>query len=237
MVPYQLVTQFLKTHLKTQKISQSALAIRMEIPESTLKKWLNAKDGSINRLSKICESLGLTLSGILRGIEKNEVEILQFTEEQQKYFQGNFESFKVFWFLTYERQSLEQIRINLNIREDVLKRMIYRFDKLGFVDLLSSDRLRLPTLRTVRWRPQGEFIERIFRDWSMNILNESLKKKEDLILQFFQLSEDSAEGFYKDLRRLEERYARKTIQNLSSGVPSKKRIRFLACAEEGRFFD
>jgi transcriptional regulator with XRE-family HTH domain len=61
MVPYQLVTQFVKTHLKTQKISQSALAVRMEIPESTLKKWLNADDGSINRLSKICEALGLTL--------------------------------------------------------------------------------------------------------------------------------------------------------------------------------
>jgi hypothetical protein len=63
---------------------------------------------------------------------------LQFTDEQQKYFQGNFEAFKVFWFLTYERQSLEQIRKKLNIREDVLKRMIYRFDKLGFIDLLSS---------------------------------------------------------------------------------------------------
>ena len=236
MDPYQQVASALKKHLRAQKIPQARLAERMHIPESTLKKWLNAKDGSFNRLDRVCRALGLSLAAVMKSIERQEVEILEFTEAQQTYFKQNPEIFKAYWFLVYERQGLEGTGHALGIKVETLKRACLQMDKLGLLDVLPGDRLQLPEPRPIRWRPKGAFIERVFRDWSMGVLGEALEQKNDLILQFFQLSEEGAAEFQRDLKRLEERYARRTIQDMGSQAGAPKKIRFLAASGEGSFF-
>ena len=75
MGPYLAVAEVIKAYLKANKISQAQLALRLELPQSTLKKWLNAKDGSVNRLNHICQDLGLSLSEVMKSVEKREVQV------------------------------------------------------------------------------------------------------------------------------------------------------------------
>lgn len=236
MGPYLAVAAVIKAYLKANKISQAQLALRLELPQSTLKKWLNAKDGSVNRLNHICQDLGLSLSEVMKSVEKREVQVVQFSNAQQTYFQNNPDNFKIYWLLVNERQPLDAIAKNLEMKMDAVKRVLYQLDSLDLITVLPNDQLRLPKLRPIRWLSKGDFVERVFRDWSMTILNENLQTKQNLILQFFQLSEEAAEDFQRDLKQLEETYARRTIQEISSGATAKKKIRFLACTSEGSFF-
>ena len=172
----------------------------------------------------------------MKSVEKREVQVVQFSNAQQTYFQNNPDNFKIYWLLVNERQPLDAIAKNLEMKMDAVKRVLYQLDSLDLITVLPNDQLRLPKLRPIRWLSKGDFVERVFRDWSMTILNENLQTKQNLILQFFQLSEEAAEDFQRDLKQLEETYARRTIQEISSGATAKKKIRFLACTSEGSFF-
>jgi hypothetical protein len=80
-------------------------------------------------------------------------------------------------------------------------------------------------------------MQEIFKSWSTGIVSDSLSSREpsDLILQFFQISEESEEELRKDLLALEEKYARRTTIELNGAEKKIKKLRFVASLAEGSF--
>lgn len=229
---YPRAMRHLKAQLKSRRVSQHEFARTLGVPESTLKKWLNADDGSLERVHRLCEALGLSIGDLFKSLERAETQTFRFSDSQQSYFLENPSAFALFWRLVYERRPFDEAARLAGLKTAAARAVVYRLDRLGLLEARSDDQIVLPRLRPVRWAPKGRFMERLYRDWTMAVVSRCLGDG-SAILQYFQLTPESAEELRRDLRRLEEKFSRKTIEDLSLGTERVRGIRFAAGLAEG----
>lgn len=218
-----------KSRLKKLGISYARLAKTLNIPESTLKKWVNAPDGSFNRISLIAEALGTPLEVILKSI--NEQNLLTFTmnKDQQALFSKNRTAFDVYWLLVYERKTLDEVMSTLKISGADLKSILFKLDRVNLLIVGAMDKVKIPRMIPIRWVFQGPFMESLKKEWIEGIVKSTVN------LQFFQLTAASREELYKELNMLEEKFARRTIMELSGDSKKLTQIRYLSASAPGSF--
>ncbi len=231
-----LMTQ-LKLRLKRLNFTYSDLARTINVPESTIKKWFASKDGSFNRISLICEALGIQLGALLKSIEDQNLLTLTFTSEQQSLFLDNKNAFNVYWYLVYERMNLSEISQVLSLTPHAMKTILLKLDKTRLLKLDVGDKLQVPKMRPVHWEFQGQFMKLLKEEWISGVLKNSSAKHESarFVLQFFQLSERSAKELFHDLKSLEEKFARRTILELGSANRKLQKVRYLSASAPDSF--
>lgn len=234
---YRTIMLYLKRQMRSRRLRYRDLATATQVPESTLQKWFTAVDGPFSRIHLICKFLGITLSDVVGALEREPTRHFEFTEAQQQLFKQDYQHFVLFWLLVCERRTLKFVAKALSLDPAQLKGLLSRLDRVGLLELLPNDRLKLPKLRPVKWKPNGDFIQNTFRDWSMGILQEALsrQKDSDIIVQYFQLSPSSIEELLRDIRELEDKYSRRTISELRNGPREIQGVRFLISHTRGSF--
>lgn len=234
---YAGVMTSLKLRLKRSKITYGMLAQTMGVSESTLKKWFSARDGSFNRITQICGAIGIPVYVLLRDFEEQSVLRMSFSEVQLELFERSRKAFDVYWLMVYERLSKDQVKQKLGLTELDLMKLLYALDKANLLMVDKGDRVRVAKMRPVEWDFRGNFFESLRHEWIQGLVRDSLKATEEgrLNLQFFQLTPERAEEFYTEVRRLEEKYARLTILDLSNGQQGLKQIRFLSVSAAGSY--
>lgn len=227
---YKSTISFLKLKLRKLGISYARLAATLDVPESTLKKWFSADDGSFNRISKICEVLGLPVYLVLKEAEEQNLKTFSFSKDQQSAFLKDYVSFKVYWLMVYERKLQDEVMGLLDLKPAEFKKILFKLDKMGLIQLGIGDVVKVPKMRPIKWKFSGTFMEKLLEDWVAGMLKDS-----ETNLQFFQLTLNSEKEFLNDLRMLEEKYARRTIMELSGDKKKLKQIRYLSGTAEGSF--
>jgi hypothetical protein len=237
-ISYADMMNAFKKLMKTRKLGYARLGASLKIPESTLKKWFTAKDGSWERIAKIAGALGISMTDLIKSVENTRVTTLTVPAKVQAWFQADAVGFKVYWMLVYERTHPDEIKSRLRLTSPQLKSYLLKLDRLGLIDFTEKEQPLLPALRPVRWSPEGMFVKTQFRDWSLGVLKAALQSPErNFILQHFQLSDASSKELCEDIKKLEEKFARRTIFELNDPETTTHRIRFLNCVADGGFFD
>lgn len=236
-VEYTHIMEQLKRILRKQGATYATLAKSLDVPESTIKKWFTSKDGSFERISRISEALGISIAHLMKGLEEESVKTFSFTSSQQQYFFKDPLAFKVFWLLVYQRKTPKEIQLQFELAEKDLQKILLRLDKLNLIIVGAHDVLKLPRMRPIRWQFSGLFMEKIQEEWTKELLQDSLVASDSSrsVLQFYQLSEDALSEFHKDVRALEERYARRTIMELNGPKKELRLVRYLSAVAEGSF--
>jgi len=234
---YTALMYVLREQMKQRKLKFNQLALMLKVPESTLKKWFSGQDGPFSRINQICDIFGITLGDLVEMVHKQGVHTFVFSEEQQKYFEGDPMAFYFFWLIVYERLDQQKAEEFLRLSKSQSRKILLRLDRLALVELDAGDRLRVPRTIPIRWAYQGKFIERIYKYWSMGILSSALEKESgsSIILQHFQLSARSVAELEEDLLKLEEKYASRTILEMNVGTEKLNQVRFLLSTALGGF--
>ncbi|MGZ3692788.1 MAG: helix-turn-helix domain-containing protein [Bdellovibrionota bacterium] len=236
---YQLATGKLKRLLKTQGISYRALAENVEMSESGIKKVLNAKDGSFQRLTEICKFAGVPLAEILAEQDTDIVDVT-FSDQQQKLFLESPKCFALFWLLTYERETLPiaEKRLALDAAESI--RLLRALDGVGLIKLHPGNRLGIAALKPIRWTGSGPFMKKIHREWALKFVNEYAQPEpvEGTVFQFryFRMTEATLREFFHTLREVENEFLRRAIREMQSGAANLKHARWLSVADSKSFF-
>ncbi len=223
----------LKRQLKYLQVSYSDLARTLDVPESTLKKWFNTEDGSFNRITLICEALGIPLGILLKSIEDQNIKTFTFTKEQQTLFSANRKVFDVYWLLVYERKEPSEINEYLKIGPTEMKNILLKLDKVRLLKFGENDKVKIPNMRPIQWDFQGNFMKSLKSEWTERILKDPSR----IVIQFFQLTSKSIEELDRDLLALEEKYARRTIIELSDVTKKRKQVRYLSAQALNSFIE
>ena len=236
-IEYSHIMTQLKRILRKQGATYATLAKSLDVPESTIKKWFTSKDGSFERISRISEALGVSIAHVMKALEEESVKTFSFTTAQQQYFLKEPLAFKIFWLLVYLRQTPQQIQLQFELNEKEIQKILLRLDKLNLIIVGARDVVKLPRMRPIRWQFSGPFMEKIQEKWTKDLLREANSEGDSSrsVLQFYQLSEEALEDFHKDVRALEERYARRTIMELNGPKKGLRLVRYLSAVAEGSF--
>ncbi len=236
-ISYDAVMKALKNILRVQKISYAHLAKRIDVPEDTLKKWFTAEDGAYSRISLICQASGVSFPELLGDLERQNVEIYEMAEKQQSYFSKDYQAFKVYWLLVYERLSADSIQTMLELDPREFKKILFQLDRLKLIELGPYEKVVIPKVVPIHWSPKGVFMRKVFTDWSRGVVEKSISSKrgDDIILQYFQISLESENELREDLKKLEEKYARRTAREMGGRGFEVKKMRFLCALAEGGY--
>lgn len=233
---YRHVTDQLKRRLKEARIGYRELADAIGISESGLKKFMTAKDGSLQRVAEVCHYLGISLGELYR--DDREL-AYRFTPEQQTAFLANHLLFVLYWQLVYERLPFSSVQKEINLDSRQGFRLLRQLDQLKMIRLMPNGRIRLPRIQAVKWVGEGPFIEKILKQWARAVIDDNCGPKSEegrfFLIRYLRMTDKTYEDFLQAQRNFENEFVHRAIREMIAERPGLKSVRWVAAVDRGRY--
>jgi transcriptional regulator with XRE-family HTH domain len=229
------IFQVIKKALKSRGVTYQELAAELSLSESGVKKLLTGKDISFQRLDQICRFLAIPLSEVVRSVERRQIREISLTVEQEKVLLQEPLLFRIYWRLSVERHTAEEIRAAENLDENQFSRLVQKLLRWDLVKIQKDGKI-LPLHRgPVRWIGQGPLLQSLNQEWSKLALNRSLDHKGKggfyHHLMTLRLSDQEYETALRELNKfVEELVQRSERDSLHHSLDQQKARVFLLAA-------
>ena len=234
----KLLLNELKRIIKSQGFNYKELAEALEMSESGFKKLINSTDCSLSKIEKICNFVGVRMTDLFKSIEKLHLEEVSFSSDQELFFKTYRVGFLLFWFLVYERRSLEEAQNLLKIDNKKTWSYLRKMDALNLLKILPKDRISLPRPQGIKWVGSTTFIDDLYTKWGHSLLNYAIKKKgidpenSYFSIRYLKMSESTWKDFKMNLENMEIQYTNIATREMRMGLKSLKHIRWLSIADQ-----
>lgn len=196
------LVEALKRQLKAQRKTYRDVAQALEVSEATVKRLFAERSLSLRRLDRICALLDLELADLMLEMRQPEARLSRLGEDQEREIAGDLKLLLV-TVCVLNRWSLADILNGFALTEPECVHCLARLDRLGLIDLLPGNRVKLRVSPNFAWRPngaiQGFFQARIKEDFFRSRFDQ---EGEHLSVVNGMLSRESQALFQRKLRRL-----------------------------------
>jgi DNA-binding Xre family transcriptional regulator/DNA-binding transcriptional regulator GbsR (MarR family) len=232
------VLQLIKRSMKERDITYHQLASQLKMSESGLKKVFRAQDCSFNRLVEIAETLGLSLSDILEEIQSTPPVTLAFDPESDRFLSENFDYFRVYWQLFYERMSVDEIQKADQFSKKDLFKYLRKLDELKLIELHEGNRVKLPRA-TFGYFKNSKLLQKMKSEWCKKAFEDAasatFSEKRFFTFYYLRLSDDSFKRLTEASQELIQTYTRETVRNINSKRKNTRDYRMISCIAAGSF--
>lgn len=150
----------LQRRLRREGITYAEVARRLGVSEPTVKRLFSTERITLDRLDALCEVAGIELAELARDAQEAPRRLASLKREQEEQLVKD-EVLLLVAVLVINHWRADEILAAYRIEEHALTRKLAALDKLGLIDLLPENRVRLKVARTFAWLPNGP-IERWF---------------------------------------------------------------------------
>lgn len=214
----------LKKLMKQNKVSYESLARELDTSTATIKRRLNGDNLSIGQIREIADAFDLTFYELIDLSKKNIREPYQFTIEQEKLFASDINYVHLFRYILCAR-TWDEIKNELELSEDVLRKMVRKLEEVQLAQLLPKDRIQTLVHFPFRWHSDGP-LRRTYHKLLINNLIKKIQSDNDQVglkKQFeLSLSEQSYRDFCREALALYVKYRGISEHHLNSPQPSHK---------------
>jgi DNA-binding Xre family transcriptional regulator len=161
MTELQHVLAALKRQLKARGLSYRDVAIALELSEASVKRLLSTGRITLERLTALCEMLGLSLAELTQEAAASEIKMQQLTPEQETDLVAD-PNLLLVAACALNHWTLDDIVAHYRLSPTECLQRLLRLDRLRLIDLLPGNRIRLNVARDFDWLPDGP-IRRYFR--------------------------------------------------------------------------
>ncbi len=150
----ELVLQVLRAELRAVGITYKALAARIAMSESSVKRMFGQKDMALSRLAQICKAAGIPLEDVLRRAADARPHADTLTLTQEKSLMANPRLLLVA-ICCLGNWTLEQIIETYNMSEPECIGLMVELDRLGLIELKPLNRYSMRVSTAFHWLPDG----------------------------------------------------------------------------------
>jgi DNA-binding Xre family transcriptional regulator len=150
----ELVLQVLRAELRAAGITYKALAGRIAMSESSVKRMFGQKDMALSRLAQICKAAGIPLEDVLRRAADARPHADTLTLQQEKSLMANPRLLLVA-ICCLGNWTLDQIVETYNMSEPECIGLMVELDRLGLIELKPLNRYSLRVSNAFHWLPDG----------------------------------------------------------------------------------
>jgi DNA-binding Xre family transcriptional regulator len=158
----ETVLEVLRAELRAASITYKALAERIGMSESSVKRMFGQKDMSLSRLAEICKAAGIALEDVLRRAADARPHADTLTLTQERSLVSNPRLLLVA-ICCLGHWSLEQVVETYRLTEAECIRCMAELDRLGLIELKPLNRYSLRVSNAFRWLPDGP-VQQFFRE-------------------------------------------------------------------------
>lgn len=152
----------LKVTLKQRGWTYAEVALQLGLSESSIKRCFASCDFSLKRLQRICDLIGVDLMTLINQTEENQRNIDELSEQQEKALAENIKLLLIA-FLLLNHFSYQQILKHYTIEPHEGIQLLAKLDRLGIIDLLPENKIRIRLSKNFTWRKNGP-IQRFFEE-------------------------------------------------------------------------
>ncbi len=232
----KVLCQEIKRLIRSSSMTYRDLAKKMNLSESGLKKILSKEDMPTSRLMEFCEHLDLSLTDLLKVIESQNFIDITFSKEQEITFEKDYRIFLFYWFLVYERRSLEETMSLMNINKNTSEKLLIKLDKLNLLGYLTNGKLKIPSPKPVRWADDSVFVKNIYKRWANAIMQSALSNLKDtnkyFMLRYLQMSQENYNELITLLRKIENQSLNKSTRQMRLKDQKLKHVRWLTIIDQ-----
>ena len=164
----------LKKALKTRGRTYADAAGALGLSEASVKRLFSQNALSLSRLETICDWLGIDVDEVVRLSREQKPLVTQLTAQQEVQLLKDKGTLLVAYLLL-NHWEVTDILTTFRFTQAELNRHMFALQRLGMLEVLPFDRVRLLTARNFSWRGNGP-IQKFFKE---NILAEFLDSRFD----------------------------------------------------------
>lgn len=150
----------LKRLLRARGHTYAGAAAVLGLSEASVKRLFSRAELSLERLEQLCDWLGVDIAEVVAMSSEAEARVTELAPEQERELLAN-PALLLTAFLTLNRWSEADILATFNFTKPELTRMLIRLERLGLIELLPFDRIKLRVARNFTWHRDGP-IQRYF---------------------------------------------------------------------------
>jgi transcriptional regulator with XRE-family HTH domain len=217
----ETILHVLRAEMRNAGLTYRALAERIGMSESSIKRVFSSGDMSLTRLARICKATGISMEDVLRQAADSAPQADTLTLAQERALVS--EPFLLLVAICCVGQwSLAQIVETYDMTEAACIRCLVKLDRLGLIELKPSNRYRMKVSRAFRWRPDGP-VQHYFREV---VVGDYFGGRfdapgETLLLVHARLSQPSAVDLVQKIQQLAGELAR--LHELDQRLPADDR--------------
>ena len=144
----------LKRGLKAAGVTYRDVAVALDLSESRVKRLFADADFSLDRLESVCTLADLSLSDLIRGAAADDDRPVRLSLDQERALAEDGVLLTIFY-LVLAGWTQEDLLATYHIDELSLTRQFATLDRLGLIDLLPGNRVRVKTATAIDWREDG----------------------------------------------------------------------------------
>lgn len=144
----------LQRYLKREGLTYSHVAERLAVSEATVKRLFSTERLTLDRLDALCAVVGIDLTELALEAREGQARLTQLTVEQESEVVRDEELLLVS-VLVLNHWRFDDILAAYAIEENTLVRKLAALDRLGVIELLPGNRVRLKVGRDFAWLPGG----------------------------------------------------------------------------------
>lgn len=151
----------LKREFKSRGITYRDAARQLGLSESSIKRLFSSSRLSLARLEQLCQLAGLELTDLVQEMAAGRRHLDRLTAEQEKEVAEDLQLLLVA-ICVLNRWTFEEIVATYRLSETDCVQKLARLDRLGLIELLPGNRIRLIVSGDFRWITNGP-IQRFFQ--------------------------------------------------------------------------
>lgn len=158
----------LKRLLKAKGRTYADAAGVLGLSEPSIKRLFSRGELSLERLERLCDWLGVDIAEVVSLSGDEQPRLTELTPAQERELLAD-PALLLVAYLVLNRWRLDEISNVYDISGPQLTLRLVKLERLGMIELLPFDRIRLRTARNFRWRKEGPiqafFAEKVLPDF------------------------------------------------------------------------
>ena len=211
----------IKRQLKAQGVTYRAVAEQLNLSEAAVKRLFASERMSLERLAQLCQILGFTMAEMMQQADENATQIALLTEAQERQLVRD-EQLLLIAVCLVNHWSVADIVVTYRFSEAQIFSKLSLLDKIGLIELLPANRVRLKVKRDFEWIKNGP-IRQFFLHLGMPDFLAGHFNEANAAFEFAHgmLTDDALQQFQLELRRLKQKLA--TLHDECSTAPLAKK--------------
>lgn len=158
----------LKKLLKARGRTYAEAATVLELSEASVKRLFARGELSLERIERLCDWIGVDIADVVAASNAVQPVVTELTLEQERQL-AREPALLLVAFLALNRWSEAEILTDFRFTKPQLTAALIRLERLGLLELLPFDRIKLRTARNFSWRKDGpiqrHFAERVLPEF------------------------------------------------------------------------
>lgn len=216
-----LLLQTLKQCLKAQGKTYADVAQALGLSEASVKRMFSEQHFSLERLDRVCDMLGMEISDLVKQMDASQARIERLSHRQESEIVQDI-SLILVTVCVFNHWTMKNITQYFTLSEEECVLKLLKLDKIGIIELLPQNRIKLLISPNFSWIENGPF-ERFFREHVGQEYFNSNFHGEHRCLRVLNgaLSNASAAEFQRKLLRLAHEFGE--IAREESNLPIESR--------------